>query len=325
MVDVKSDSITIMLKLVGTACNMKCLYCYEHIASQTIINVCKNINSIKSYLARFINYRHIFIVFHGGEPLLSDIKIVEELLYYIFSIFKYKCNVQIQTNGTLLDEKWIELFSKFKEKVSLSISLDPHGDKELRILPGTDYRKIVLENIIYALNYIPNVGIISVANKFNYEYFETFIKELMLIGVKSLTINKCQGCDTDYSLSELEYVELLKRISILWIKNGWYQKINIQPLSSLFSNKKNRLCIYLPDKDKCSQFRTYYGNGIEQEYCDHITNKSELNKFNECQDCNIYYKCGGGCILERRNKSFCDARKDLFRFIERVKYGNKRS
>ena len=164
MVDVKSDSITIMLKLVGTACNMKCLYCYEHIASQTIINDCKNINSIKSYLARFINYRHIFIVFHGGEPLLSDIKIVEELLYYIFSIFKYKCNVQIQTNGTLLDEKWIELFSKFKEKVSLSISLDPHGDKELRILPGTDYRKIVLENIIYALNYIPNVGIISVAN-----------------------------------------------------------------------------------------------------------------------------------------------------------------
>lgn len=320
MIHINTESVTIMLKLVGTACNMRCIYCYEHVSKQNRVGLYFNIDEVKSYLNKFKIYKHVFIVFHGGEPLLSNITMIKEVLKYIFSTFNYSCSVQFQTNGTLINNEWLALFQMFKDRISLSISLDPKGDSDLRLLPGADYRTIVMQNIKNSLQVISNVGIISVANKYNKNYFLSFIEQLIGTGIRSLTINKCQGIDNTYTLSEAEYVEILKKISIEWIRKRWYRVINIQPLNSLF-NDNNRLCIYLPNESKCYQFKTYYSDGFEQDYCDHIINLEDKTLYEKCNDCDIYNQCGGGCLVEQKNQAFCDARRELFLFIERLKNG----
>lgn len=325
MNNVGNQFATIMLKIVGTKCNMRCLYCYEHVSKQMVDNYNVTIGQIKRYLSNFLAYERVFIVFHGGEPLLADKGLIKNILEYIFSNFNKNCKVQIQTNGTLIDEEWMSIFEKYSDNLSISLSLDPKGEKDLRILPNLDYRSILINKISIIKKIIDNIGVIAVANSKNKNSFIEFIEELIQLGVHSLTINKCQDNGENlYSITEREYVELLKEISLCWINRKWYEKINIQPLISLFSNNKNKLCIYLADEEKCYSFKTFYAEGQEQEYCDHIQNIDDKKLYHKCLSCKIYRKCGGGCLVEKKDDDFCQARKELFSFLERIKYGNKR-
>lgn len=316
--------ITIMIKMVGTNCNMNCEYCYEYISKNTHTRFSTS-EQVIEYLASFINYAHVFIVFHGGEPLLASKKEVGAILNFIQKNFLNEYRIQFQTNGTLLDDEWIELFKQYEPNLSLSISLDPVGIKDLRKMNNTNYREIVEHNLKRYCNEIQNIGIIAVAHKSNYHSFRDFINRLIHIGIKSLTINKFRIADTDNKnyLTEKEYVEMLKDIFIDWISNEWYQSINIQPLSSLFSAQGSKICIYLPDEQKCSYFRTYYYQDEQLNYCDHIISTEIPTLDSKCLSCEIYLKCGGGCLAEVKDDTFCEARKELFNFIEEVKHGYK--
>lgn len=164
MNNVGNQFATIMLKIVGTKCNMRCLYCYEHVSKQMVDNYNVTIGQIKRYLSNFLAYERVFIVFHGGEPLLADKGLIKNILEYIFSNFNKNCKVQIQTNGTLIDEEWVSIFEKYSDNLSISLSLDPKGEKDLRILPNLDYRSILINKISIIKKIIDNIGVIAVAN-----------------------------------------------------------------------------------------------------------------------------------------------------------------
>lgn len=316
--------VTIMIKMVGTNCNMNCEYCYEHI-SENIHKEFSTFRQVITYLKAFVNYDHVFIVFHGGEPLLASKSEISKVLSFIRNNFSKEYRIQIQTNGTLLDDEWIRLFKKYEPNLSLSISLDPVGEKDLRKMDKIKYRDIVVGNLRKYHNEIQNIGIISVAHKFNYHAFKDFIHDLIHIGIKSLTINKFRTAElsNEIYLTEKEYVEMLKSIFKDWVFNGWYQLINIQPLNSLFSPQGSKICIYLPDKYKCSYFKTYYSENEQLDYCDHIIGDTLPSPDSKCLTCEIYSRCGGGCLAEIKDSTFCDARKELFKFIEEVKHANK--
>jgi len=60
-----------------------------------------------------------YFALFGGEPLLTDIKTIEEL--WKFGFQKYGRN-GIQTNGTLITDEHIELFKKYNVSVGVSFS-----------------------------------------------------------------------------------------------------------------------------------------------------------------------------------------------------------
>ena len=323
----KNESfVTIMLKMVGTNCNMNCEYCYEHVSRNVHRKFSKS-EQIIEYLVSFTAYDHVFIVFHGGEPLLANREEVRAILNFIKEHFKKEYRIQFQTNGTLLDDEWIAIFKQYEPNLSLSVSLDPEGEKDLRRMNQVDYRKIVENNLKKYCHEIQNVGVIAVAHKSNYRSFQDFINELIGMGVRSLTINKyrTENLKDENYLAEKEYVEMLKEIFKAWVFNGWYRVINIQPLSSLFSSQGSRICIYLPDENKCSYFKTYYAETEKSDYCDHITCGKSPRLEPRCLSCEIYLKCGGGCLAETKNDIFCNARKELFSFIEEVKHEGKQT
>ena len=74
----------------------------------------------------------------------------------------------------------------------------------------------------------------------------------------------------------------------------------------------------MADEHKCSYFNTYYGKNDVSLYCDHIVTDKLPEVPDECYQCDIYSKCGGGCLVEKKDATFCEARHKLVEFIKEV-------
>lgn len=315
----QNKAITIFLKLQGTKCNMKCVYCYTHDKAEENRNILCSPQEVTEYLRQYVDYNHIFIVFHGGEPLLYPINDYAIIFEYITTHFYNNIHIQFQTNGTLIDDNWLKLFSKYANILSLSFSIDPDGERDLRVYPTNISKNEVYNNIIKCSDIINNVGIISVAHRYNYAAFNEFIIKLKNMGIHSLTINKYQTNSNwktdDYYISEMQYTDLLIDTFKFWISKKLYQNINIQPIQSLFSKKRCKICRYMYDNNKCTYFHTFFNEQHKSNLCDHITNNFLPKLPPSCLNCSILNKCGGGCLNEEKDETFCTARKKLFDFI----------
>lgn len=307
--------ITIILNLASNLCNMQCLYCYEHNFSKynKINNLTyAKLDEVKEYLSQFKEYPYILILFHGGEPLLFGKDNLENIFYFIENNFRNKYRIQVQTNGTLIDNDFIEIFLKYG--VEVSISLDPYGIRDLRKSENFEYRNIVINNMLLASNRLSNIGVVSVAHKYNLNYFKEFIVELIKYNIKYLTINKIRYSEhyTNFYITEKEYNDMLKELLLYWIKHKKYKLIDIQPFISLLTDHK--ICIYSSDKNKCNYFRTFYNKEYNANYCSHIINDIPTID-NKCQKCYIYEWCGSGCLVEYKDNTFCNSRKDFKKFL----------
>lgn len=316
-------SLTLFLKLNGSMCNLHCAYCYPHVSSSRDAMIkATSVNDTLRYLSGFRNLHHTLIVFHGGEPLLTPIDDVRAILEYIFSSYKHQPNVQFQTNGTLLDRQWLDLFHGYQPGVSLSVSLDPTGQKDFRFNHAPALRRRVLENLVESTRYIQNVGVVSVAHRYNRDTFIPFIDELIECHVHGLTISKLQDPERTLGnayLSENEYVDLLLGTGRYWIAQQRYTRIRLQPFSSLLARGGSRICRYLADERKCSMFRTFYNGDMQSGFCDHVRQEELPCCPERCKTCDIYQDCGGGCFLEEKDPTFCDARHRLFEAIHSIK------
>jgi uncharacterized protein len=108
--------MTIEYLPVGIACNLSCSYCYQDpMRDAGNINVPRNWERVQKHLTSE------FTVF-GGEPLLAPIEHLEEV--WAFGLEKYGKN-SVQTNGTLITDRHIELFHKYR--VGVGISVDGPG------------------------------------------------------------------------------------------------------------------------------------------------------------------------------------------------------
>lgn len=325
MDNLNKEAITLMLKMVGTNCNMQCHYCYElHNSNDLNVKSYLSEETIKSFLQSISYMNYISVIFHGGEPLLASKKAVKNVIEILEENFPNKYEIHFQTNGTLIDDEWITIFSNLKCKTIVSISLDPIGEKDLRKSRTFDYRTAVYTSIQKLQKVKVNIGIVSVAHKYNINYFNDFIEELAQYGIKFLTINKYREMNSndDAFITEKEYNDALILIAKHWISKRLFYKIQIQPLMSLMSNTKNKLCLYLADNHKCSNFVTLYSDRIM--FCDHLS--SDIPKLDiKCEECDIYEWCGSGCLVEPKDETFCSSRRSLKEFIRVIKNENTKS
>lgn len=100
---------------VGVACNLSCSYCY-----QQPMRDAKNITAKWDWEAARATLDRLnspFIVF-GGEPLLTPKDRLEQILDYGF---KKWGQTGIQTNGSLIDRDFYELFKKYNTHVGFSL------------------------------------------------------------------------------------------------------------------------------------------------------------------------------------------------------------
>jgi uncharacterized protein len=108
--------MSIEVSPVGVTCNLSCPYCYEH-PMREAGNFNEKPYDLDKMIAGLEKEGGKFGLF-GGEPLLTDLETLEGL--WKFGLERFGSN-QIQTNATLINEKHIELFKKYKVHVGISV------------------------------------------------------------------------------------------------------------------------------------------------------------------------------------------------------------
>ena len=119
---------------VASRCNLNCSYCFMYnLGDTTYKNQPKFMSSdtvdailqkTKIYIQQFQKKQFSFI-FHGGEPLLATKEFYKSFISKANQLVKELNEVtffyDIQTNGVLIDEEWLNLFKHLNIHPSISI------------------------------------------------------------------------------------------------------------------------------------------------------------------------------------------------------------
>lgn len=117
---------TTMVKPVGSKCNLRCRYCYYlDKALQTGVHATMSVELLEKYIKDYIastESETVVFCWHGGEPLLAG---KEFYLKAIEFQKKYAAGKSventIQTNGTMIDKEWADMFAEGNFLVGISI------------------------------------------------------------------------------------------------------------------------------------------------------------------------------------------------------------
>jgi uncharacterized protein len=139
--DPVAHGIHVVAKPIGPVCNLKCEYCF-YLEKQALFASGEHFRMSDRVLSAFItNYITsqptpvVEFVWQGGEPTLMGIDFFKQVikLQKPFAGQKTITN-SLQTNGTLLTEKWCRFLKKHHFMVGISID----GPKEVHDLYRRD-------------------------------------------------------------------------------------------------------------------------------------------------------------------------------------------
>ena len=137
---VKTMDITSIILKVSSICNLNCKYCYlfnksdkSHLRflntmpHEVVVETLKRIDDfLKTSKAKSIE-----LTFLGGEPLIVGIDFYNDFFALAKKyILSGKVKYSIQTNGTLLNLEWINLFKAHDVSIGVSLDGDENANKK---------------------------------------------------------------------------------------------------------------------------------------------------------------------------------------------------
>lgn len=338
-------------------CNLRCRYCFidnsmKNSSPRMTLDMARLIvDQIADYV-RDEQYENCKILWHGGEPLLWGIDNYKAIFDYISERHNdIQWEFSMQTNLTLLNEDYIELFKT--HHMGLGISMD--GYKELHdmnrvYVDGSGSYDSVVNKILLARQRGMSVGVIIVVNADNIMHLKDiyyFFKKNK-IGIQFNPLMSIgEASNNQLSISIDAYGKALIELFDLWINDTDASPIGnfIEIASSIktgitsncvFSaNCQNSITVIEPNGDilpcdrLCGNKEFVYGNIFSSKLKDIMLLKKQAfeersnNIYNiTCKDCKYLKICNGGCPADNDSKSFgstksalCHVYKDLFEHI----------
>lgn len=330
--------ITLILKPT-LKCNMNCVYCYE----KGVFEDCKNdkmtLDTVKKISEVFTDVRQI--IWHGGEPLLMGAKWLDEATEILNND---KTKISLQTNGTLINDKFIKYFKKYN--IRPSTSFDGIKNEDTRKNTG---------RILKAMNLLDhhkiNFGGIMVVTEDTIENmideYEFFKK--MHMSIQMNLVMPTYANDNAKELSEDKIVNGIINFFEYWILD----KVN--PMDSrLIMNYVNMIIggghLFCHNKDCVGNFfgvlpngeiypcgrdwldDYYFGNVHDYNSVSDIKNHPNYKRYleetremlNECSKCDFFHNCMGGCYghAERSRKGklgpdpiYCKSTQKILTYI----------
>ncbi|PSL53003.1 uncharacterized protein B0I31_11094 [Saccharothrix carnea] len=129
---------------VHSRCNLACDYCYVYeLADQRWRSRPRAMSpEIVAHTAERVaehvrghGLSDVEVVLHGGEPLLAGRAAIESLITRFRSVVPARVRFTVQTNGTLLDRGFLELFSAHGVRVGVSVDGTPEAHDRHRVRP----------------------------------------------------------------------------------------------------------------------------------------------------------------------------------------------
>lgn len=138
--------LEIVLK-ISERCNLNCKYCYIYNRGNDLANhspaiiTRATLNGLIEFLSKAQQSHRIDVIqiaFHGGEPLMMKKARFAEVCEDLLAVRQPGTELlfAMQTNGTLIDAEWIELFGRYN--VQVNVSLD--GTKDVNDVQRIDKR-----------------------------------------------------------------------------------------------------------------------------------------------------------------------------------------
>ncbi len=259
-----SKPLYVMLKPVGSRCNLNCDYCYylekanlysddnTHVMSEILLE-----KFTKQYIeAQSIS--QIMFTWHGGETLMRPLSFYKKAIELQK---KYGAGRQIdntiQTNGTLLNDEWCKFFKENNFLVGISIDgPQEFHDEYRRDKMGRPSFHKVMKGIKLLQKHGVEYNVMAVVNDYNSDYPVEFYRFFKEIGtqfiqftpiverirksdspLKLATVNEAVG-EVElayYSISSEKWGSFLCGVFDEWIKED-VGKIYVQIFDSILAN-----------------------------------------------------------------------------------------
>lgn len=266
----------VMAKPVGATCNLDCTYCYYlekadlyPETSKTIMTEAMLEAFIKSYIEAQMSPEVLF-TWHGGETLLRGLEFYKKAIKYQ-EYYAQEYNIKIvnslQTNGTLLNDRWCEFFKEHNFLIGISIDgpADLHNVYRVTKSGGKTWDKVMLGLKLLQKHKI-EYNILAVVNNINvkyplrvYDFFKksgakhiqfTPIVERELTDEEYLVLatpeQEHNVSITNWSVDPVAYGKFLCAIFDQWVKNdvGEYFVINFDAMLANWMDVPPPICVY---------------------------------------------------------------------------------
>lgn len=286
----ESREFQVFVKPVGALCNLRCRYCYYldkknlRLPEEPLI---MNDDILEKYIVQHIEAttdETIFFSWHGGEPLMAGIDFFRKV---VTLQNKHKpSGVEIlngvQTNGTLIDNKWGWFFAE--NNFLVGISIDGPGEMHNRFRTTSDGRSSlheVLRGYEILTRYRIKSEILCVVNSYNVRFpliIYNFFKELGAGYITFLPlVERRHGAKSGVSratVPSLEFGRFLISVFDEWIERDIGEiKIQIfEEAARTAFNQEHTLCIF---RENCGGVPVVERNG-DFYSCDHFVNNDYL-------------------------------------------------
>jgi len=338
-------------------CNLACTYCYNDDVRDPIMKddtLNRVIDQVVSYASQLPQpVRKAEFIWHGGEPTVPGLKFYEQVVVQQKQYSNVLIENSIQTNGVLIDEKWLEFFKDHNFGISISIDGPKHLHDRFR-LDGRGRGSF--DRVFAAIQRVKNfglpVGVCIVISRANVDHideiFDFLVKHRLPFNV--IPLNRSGSARENYDdvgLDEDEYGDAWIKMYDKWFDSGdeyvYCQDFALKTRAILQGKPAD--CIGLAhcadmnvsidpvgDVYACATLsghqETKYGNIVESSLVN-LMHSSTALAFRDrevdpqCSECKWQHVCHGGC-LARSYKFFGNHhRKDyywpsLFKIYEHI-------
>ena len=345
----------IITKLTN-ACNFACVYCsegengHEYLPQEIFFKLVDDLPELMQKLES----NQIDFLFHGGEPLLYGRDKLEQLINYAQDHLKnFELRFLIQTNGSLIDDDWIELFKKYDISPGISFDGYPELHDENRIFSdGRGTSEKILENMHKLRDADIHFGSLMVLNttqEIDVDKLFEFIKAEQM-NPKIHSVIPCGRADSRSDSTDVykNYTSMMKKIYSKCVES----EIDVEPLDELMN-----AILEVSSMHECSfagtcgtKFMCLYSDGVvgfcgrddyarnlsygnlkdrsltelyESSNAEKIRSRQKILRDGLCKNCSDWDLCHGGCSFEAVNASgelnsrypFCSERREFLKYL----------
>lgn len=316
-------------------CNFRCKYCYLNNSTKSVHKfidvdfVQEIITQIKENLLQ--KKQKLTFIWHGGEPLLWGVENYRKVFSFMeteLSGIDYKNS--LQTNLSLINEEYIELFKRYNVHVGFSLDgpKDIHDSQRI-FANGKGTFDIIMEKVRLCRNAGISIGCIVVGSKKHIgkipQLYDFMGNNDMHFRFNPLfNSGEATNCGDNYSISADDYAKMMIELFDLWYYDevNHIKESNLEEMASSIISRVTSHCMFgrncqdnffaiAPTGDvfPCGRFcdtdTTYaYGNLHEERLSDillkikqsDVYKRSEYIENSGCKRCKYFDICHGGCL-----------------------------
>lgn len=343
-----------MIKPASSNCNMRCKYCfYNDVAKNREMpsHGTMSLETAESVLKKAFAYaagNPVYVNFQGGEPLLAGKRFFLAAANIIAraNVKKSPVFIGVQTNGTLVDDEWCEIFKNNGFLVGLSLDGDEIANANRIDKDGNPTFDKAMKAAELLKKHGVNFNILTVLTRDVAMRVGTIYKFFKAHGFDRLQFIPCLKplCgeieNPNFYLDEKSYTLFLLSAFALYQKdmaeNNYTSIRQFDNFVRLAHFERAEQCgmnghcthQFVVEADGCVYPCDFYctdeyllGNILETDFfalerspraVDFI--KESLVVDEACKSCEYYMLCKGGCKRERRDVEKCKAYKTFFKF-----------